>query len=361
MNTETDSKLNSHSSMIHYRMPRDLNSFSRNDLNPVIDWLKKCIKPGRTLVYFASGRRIDPEYARLNYENVILVDHAFRNSLYDGKKIICLGLDAIVAVYVMKMADVKIDCFVCVNEGIVEGGKIYRYAIANDAFMGYCFPLFADRLIHIGYKGHYCYPEYFHLKKHFLDLPYSDKKEVTPLDSEYINPAIFSPHEGSRAQITILEKKSTLGHSFDVGKITVHVKHASIWDYSEELDAFFVRFEDQDGQKHIYEELESKIIDLKDYSKGNTCFTAESKKRINELCKENNFSKIGFVPNGIDYLDLAKSLSEGDNNLKEIYYFHLNKNDFGYLYKEKSMRKELDIKKAIRVHYDWMDIDSTKK
>src|ERR1035437_3006140 len=125
-------------------------------------------------------------------------------------------------------------------------------------FLGYCFPLFSDRLVHIGYKEYYSGVEYYHLREHYLDLPFNDKRTLSIEDSENINPSIFSPTNGFKAEVTLLDKKSTLEHSFKVGKMIVHVKHASIWEYKDDLDVLFVSYENND-QKTIVDNIESKV------------------------------------------------------------------------------------------------------
>jgi len=323
---------------------------TNENIDLVINWLREKIKPGKTLVYFASGNRIDSEYQNLNFENIILVDYGFRDCSYDGKKIFCLALDSIVAVFVLKKLDIKIDCFVCINEGLYEGGG--KYAINSDMFLGYCFPLFTDKLVHIGYKEYYCGDEYFHLREHFLDLPFKDRSTLSIEDSEYINPSIFSPCNGDKALVTLLEKKSILKHSFKVGKMKVHVKHASIWEYRDNLDALFISYENND-QKTIVENLESKVIDMKSVLKpSRSSFSHADIDYIHELCARNNYEKIGFTPFGHDYMGLVHSLEKkGITSIKEVSIFHLNKDDLKYLYREKLMkRNDFDPSEAICIY-----------
>jgi len=242
-----DNKL-SPSMKINYRTPSDLTEFTNENLLSIINWMSQFIKLGRTLVYFASGTHVYNEYKSLAYENVILVDYSFKQCCYDGDKIFTLSLDALMAVYVLKRLNVKIDCLVCINEGLYEGGG--KYSINSDSFLGYCFPLFSDRLMHLGIKNYYCGSEYFHQRTHYLDLPYSEKMILTPKDENYILPLIFSPHQGHRAEVTLLETKSDREHCFNCGEISIHVVHGSIWDKAEKLDLLLVGCEN-DYQKLV--------------------------------------------------------------------------------------------------------------
>jgi len=314
------------SMILSCRMSSKMNELCKENLVPIICWLKLFIKPGKTLVYFASGTHINDEYKNLNYENVILVDHSFKNCSYDGEKIICLGLDAIVAVFVLRQLNIKIDFLICINEGLYEGGG--RYSLNSDSFLGYCFPLFSEKLIHLGIKNYYCGNEYFHQRTHYLDLPYNEKKILTPIDKGYISPSIFST-EGYRASVTLLENKSGTNYSFKSGGITVHVKHSSIFDFEDKLDVLFLQYENS-CQKMTFERLEHKLVDLR----------GEDNNSISKFCINNQYEKIGLIPNGSDYIDLVKSLSESDNHIKEIYFFHLNKGDFKSLYNETNENRD---------------------
>lgn len=349
-----DNKL-SPSMKINYRTPHDLNEFANENLLSIINWMSQFIKLGRTLVYFASGTHIYNEYKSLAYENVILVDYSFKQCCYDGDKIFTLSLDALMAVYVLKRLNVKIDCLVCINEGLYEGGG--KYSLNSDSFLGYCFPLFADRLIHLGIKDYYCGNEYFHQRTHYLDLPYNEKNVITPIDNDYISPLIFSPQQGHRAEVTVLENKSDKVHRFNRDGILLSIIHGSIWDDAEKLDLLFVGYEN-DYQKSVFQKIENKTIDLKSFEKKNGRFTLEAKKSINELCLDNQIERIGFIPNGVCYLDLAVFLANtGQNNLKEICFFHLNKDDYKSLYKEKFLKREWNLKSAHCIYRENFDND----
>jgi len=119
--------------------------------------LKKRMRPGKTLVYFASGGRVREEYYSLPYDNVILVDYTFRDRQCTvrrcGGNVICIGLDALEAVWLFRTTGVKIDAFVAINEGLSEGGG--RYVINSDIFLGYALPVLADPFIHIGMVEYY--------------------------------------------------------------------------------------------------------------------------------------------------------------------------------------------------------------
>ena len=307
----------------------------------LINWLKPLLKKGKNLVYFASGTFVNPEYKKLNYANVFLVDKSFRQSTYDGKKIFCLNLECIEAVNLFKALDIKIHCFVCLNEGLAEGGG--EYPINSDFFLGYCFPLFAPKLLHIGCKEYYSGREYHHIRHHFLDLPFKEKNEISPESEDYIPPQIFS-YLGSSATITELKRKFKRKHKVPSAALAVYVEHNSIWSAANELDAIFLRF-DSEFQKRMIEKFHRNVFPIK-YKRYELyawfyCIPGPSYKtydteEIIDLCKMNNYKKIGLIPNAMNYTKQIELFEKQGNGFpSEIHFYHLNKGDFAELYNKK--------------------------
>jgi hypothetical protein len=283
------------------------------------------IKPGKTLVYFASGNRVDEEYKNLKYDNVILVDYTFKHCSYDGNKIFSLCLDAIVAVYILKQLNVKIDCYVSVNEGIYEGGG--KYSLNSNYFLNFCFPLFSDTVLYMANKKeYYAGSEYANLRKHYLELPFKSKRTVLPEDAEYISPIIFSPYEGYRAEVFLFVNKLDSNSSFNCGDIPIHVHKNSIWNSEEELDVIYVGFENN-YQKAIFEKLEPKIIDTANFNLINReCINDIN--LVNAHFTDKNIKKVGIMTNGSYYFDLTKFLSlEINKDVEEIHFFNLENAD----------------------------------
>lgn len=310
-------------------------------LKSIIKWMKPLLKKGKNLVYFASGPWVKPEYKKLNYANVILVDKGFEQNSYDGKKIFCLKLECIEAVNLFKALEIKIHCFVSINEGLWEGGG--EYPINSDLFLGYCFPLFPSKLLHIGCKSYYHSPEYTHIRHHFLDLPFKEKTELSPDSEDYIPPIIFSDL-GNRATMTELKRKYKRKHKVPSAVLDVYVERNSIWSAANELDAMFIRF-DSEFQKAKIEQFHRNVFPVKYYiSHCNDMFYGNREPRyktydteeIIDLCKRYNYKKIGLIPNGMNYTNQIKLFEEQGNGFpSEIHFFHLNKDDFKELYEKK--------------------------
>lgn len=107
--------------------------------------IKSAIKNGKTLLYLASGNNTDG-FSELPFDNVILVDLGFEDTKTVGNLLI-LKMDAIEAVFLLSTLNVKIDAFVCINEGLYEGGG--NYPINSNWFMGLLMLLLKTEYIHI--------------------------------------------------------------------------------------------------------------------------------------------------------------------------------------------------------------------
>lgn len=295
----------------------------------VIEWIKPLLKSGKNLVYFASGTNVNPEYKKLKYENVFLIDYCFRQNSYDGKKIFCLKLDNIEAVNLFIILSIKIHLFVGLNEGLYDGGG--RYPINSDSFLGFCFPLFTDKLLHIGCKEYYCNNEFAHLRQHFLDLPFQNKIELDSKSLDYISPSIFSDL-GHRASFTELNTKVNKIQKIPSSALDIYVEHNSIWSAKDELDAIFTRF-DTEFQKTMIQKFNRNVFPIKSYCMYEPQYKTYDTNEIIELCQKNNFRKIGLVPNGMNYTNQIKLFEQLVNGFPNVIrYFHLNKDDFKELY-----------------------------
>lgn len=303
-------------------------------------WIKPLLNKGKSLVYFASGTYINPEYNRLKYSNIILVDNEFRQNSYNGKNIFCLKMDCIEAVYLFKRLNVIINCFVGLNEGLYEGGG--KYAINSDCFLGYCFPILADKLMHIGYPDYYQGFNYAHVRKNYLNLPYEEKEVIDNKDTDYVSPSVFS-WWGSKAIVTVLNRKSKKEMNFQIKDIRITIKHDSIWSEIKNIDAAFVKYENN-FQKEKVESLENKAYAIKDYQHSVGILSILTVRKydggfdidgILNLTIKSQWVRIGIVPNLWDLSSLFSRIESMQFvHLKEIIFYHLNKNDYSELYKK---------------------------
>ena len=308
---------------------------STTNFYKTVNWVKSKIKPGKNLVYFASGGKVKEPYFDLPYDNIFLVDFDFRNNDHVGDKIFCLKLDCICAVKIFELIGIKIDCFVCINEGLFEGGG--KYPINADVFLGYCFPILEDPFLHIGYPGYYSTKKYTHYRKHYLDLPYDKKIELSSETESQINPDIFAERYEGLGKIFELSNKSKRSKKIQFDNITVTVKHMSIWSDKKQLDAIFTRSSSSSYVQKKLQSLENNVFMISYTSSTRVQEDMPSTydiRDIIELCALKKFEKIGLVPNGssnyIKQIETFERLSRGYP--KKITYYHLNKDDYKALY-----------------------------
>lgn len=299
----------------------------------------------KTLVYFASGF-YDPEYQEVDYDRIILVDDCFKNkrwypeSIFTKGKVTCLGMDCLESIPYLKNENVTIDCFVCINEGLREGGG--RYPINSDFFLGYVMPLLRDTYIHIMNPGYYRVygPGGLHVT---MDLPY-EMTELSENEKDYINPFTFS-HWNFRNRLPKVFRmtriSNTQSYAFN-DRLKVSIHHDSIWNHYDTLDLLAISITDQ-GQADYF------LSDPKTLAIRNDCIDSRSWNysprsrrsylssdslptihRVFEFCKNSRIEKVGITPWALgDYHPFIERLIHFKEDYpKEIHLFHLNKDDY---------------------------------
>ena len=270
-----------------------------------------------TLVYFASGPN-RKEYQNLDFDKVYLIDNCFRSrqsrnpNIIQVGKVICLGMDCLESIELLKKDCVQIDCFVSLNEGLYEGGG--HYAINSDMFLGYSMPLLKDKYIHIMNKN------YYHGRYNVsMDLPFKCK-EITKDYVDYLDPFIFSKDNYHKSHARVYQM-SKIQNRYEI-KLNKHIKlsivHDSIWNFYGVLETLVISFSEQ-GQCEFFDKL-PKVINLKKQKIDN----------IFSYCIENKINKIGLTPWGRgNYEYFCEKLKVHSAMYpKEIILFHLNKNDY---------------------------------
>ena len=298
-----------------------------------INLLQQNLNPGKILVYFASGTTIKEEYYSLPYSNIILVDKAFRNNKLEGDKVFCLKKDCLAAVKLFKTLNITIDCFVCINEGLIDGGG--SFPINSDNFIGYCSQILNSSLIHVGQPDYNkSMSENLHYRKHYLDIPYENKIELNDSSPAYIDPKIFSTgysyRNGKVHQISF-ETKTPRKITFN--NVTINIKHGSIWDDQSILDGLFLNIREIEIRENL-ELFEEKIYFFRNqHSRYNNEKRWYSFSEVIALCTSKKLDKIGLVPHRGDYLEEVNEFKNNPSEYpKEVTYYHLNKGDYKDLY-----------------------------
>jgi hypothetical protein len=155
-----------------------------------------------------------------------------------------------------------------------------------------------------------------------MDLPYK-MQEISKNEKDYINPFTFSKdsyHKGHAKVYKMTRILNTQNLEFNP-KLKVSVHHDSIWDHYDHLDLIAISFTQQ-GQGTYFDTV-NKTINL----------NSTSIYKVFEHCKVNSIEKVGFTPWGKgsynSFINLLQNFK--DDYPKEIFLFHLNKNDYKYI------------------------------
>ena len=285
----------------------------------------------KTLVYFASGEyhsRYEELALSKSFDKIYLVNkhfdkhykspgNKFTNLFFKNKErhVVCLEMDAIKACDKLKELNVKIDYFVCVNEGLYEGGGTYK--INSDFFMGYCMPLLQDEYVHIMDLNYYAHRPH-------MNWPFK-KQEIFSGDERFIDASIFTT-EGLKGNGNVFIMKKELSHKQIASEqIKVFLKRDSIWSDYNTLDYVGIL-----PDKHVAPDINNYLL-----KKGKVHnIRCDSFSDIITYCNVNRIEKLGLMPwmRG-DYHDILKELKGFNQEYpKEIHFYHLNCTDYKLLY-----------------------------
>ncbi len=337
---------------IHYNESRVKKFMHFTDFDFYVNLLDNTlIKSGKTLLYLASGTDKLDRYNEIEgYSNIILVDYEFHDTITieysESKRIVCLNLDAYIAIQVLLMLNHTIDTVVILNEGLNMGGG--NITIAENA-LALLFPVMLEETMIICSRKYYKMSHiYKPAKKHnWINLPFHTKTVLNQGDDGYINPDFFTTYDFCKGigEVYLLKNKITTSHSFRRGRINVHVMHSSMYNHLDKIDLGLTLFENG-LQEEIFRTGINNVLNWKGIYK---CSRKISKNitiekqydlnnvyDLNQLCIDKDIHSLGLIPSGIDYLQFIDDLNSMENEITDIYFFHLHHGDLKSLYKIES-------------------------
>ncbi|WP_210487325.1 hypothetical protein [Rufibacter aurantiacus] len=303
---------------------------SQQELHSLTLLLRERLQSGRNLVYYASGREVRDAYFALPFDHVVLVDYCFQKTFNIKKNVITIGLTALQATAVFKEAGIRFDAFVCINEGLWEGGG--SYPINGNWSMGTILPVLKEKYLHIScpkYYGHRRWKKMFNLPHQAVLL--DDKAEG------YINPTVFSDyhHNGNGFCVWQVTKQPGSPASFLAGNRKVTVQRKNIWDDYDVLNSLLVRCSPHEARNL------QKVA-----PKASPLMKTDSNEQILSYCTLHRIEKLGLTPwRGGQYNSFINFLKANETRFpypKEVYFYHLHQNDFKQLYEFAGVRTELD-------------------
>ncbi|TXK30861.1 hypothetical protein FVR03_20180 [Pontibacter qinzhouensis] len=277
--------------------------------------LSEKLKKGRNAVYYASGTIVKERYQSLPYDTIVLVDVAFRQPITVVGKVICLALWSTYATALFKELGIQLDAYITGNDGLAEGGGLFP--LNSNHSLSNILPVLKETYIHIAFPDQYRRK----WKKLFEDMPLTSII-LSPSDSDFINPAIFSSMKkpGSCWRVT---KKAEAPASFRLGNRTIIIQRQNIWE-DQDKGTLFVRC--PPNEAHNLKAVAPNVEILKDY-------TFE---QILRFCNRNETKVLRLSPwlrgNYSYFLQYLKANEIIQPYPKTIHFYHLHKNDFQQLY-----------------------------
>jgi hypothetical protein len=132
---------------------------------------------------------VDYKVQRIDFENGvsdwnIVKSNPAVKKIYKRGKVYCIEMDCLEAVEYFKRENIRIDCFVCLNEGLFEGGGYYP--INSDKFMKKVNPILNENYIHLMKKEYYG-------KGNECSFDFMNNMlEIDSNNENYLSPSIFS-------------------------------------------------------------------------------------------------------------------------------------------------------------------------
>jgi HEAT repeat protein len=193
---------------------------------------------GKSVLIYLSSCVFKEEYLHLPYDYIVLNSFLFRKreqreniQLVEGK-VLLMPFDNEKTIRLMIDAGLKINCFVGIQDGCVDGGN--HECINSQTFFSRLSPLIKDECLYItNHLFNYRKPKGNRIHLDFLALA----RESIPFD-----PACLSrePSDMARWKYFTVQRPVLESVFFKVGKIDIHVHHTSIWDYKEKMDGWVI-------------------------------------------------------------------------------------------------------------------------
>ncbi|XZE56638.1 hypothetical protein SH139x_002761 [Planctomycetaceae bacterium SH139] len=288
------------------------------------------IKPqDRNLLYLAAGPSDRPNYASVPFDRVVLVDQAIP-AIRVSEKVLSVRSDCTDFVWECISQGVKFDAVVIINEGCQEGGG--SYPLHSDFFLGMLTQIVRENYVHLACPSYYetCFRS-MRMNKRFLDIPFNNEL-INSSHSAYIDPEIFSSW-GARSRVWLM-RRSHRSRRFQVGGMTIYIRHASLWDEESSYDTFLIPY--RLTRSHAFGKIpayvRNRICTIRPLrSTADADFTSFTQFMTETRNKE---TRVAIAPwaNG-QYQEAIQAILSSPNPKLELHFCHLQQNDFADLYR----------------------------
>ena len=277
-------------------------------------------KPMKTLAYFGCGIE-EMDFSNFNYDRIILVDYHLKihNKNFEEvieKKIIikmaCASLDAIA---ILKQKNIKVDCYISINEGLIEGHG--DYPLNGSYFLSYLAPILNDTYFHIYAPSYYGTTDIKPLcnKKNFKNSSFNI---LDPVSIESTGVIASKLNNGGNFPLKsyLLKRKRDIV-VFDDPNANFKIIYGNIWEHEPDLDVLFLTLNKK------YSPFLKQLKKIEWFEKGVFPFDKLENLNINEV------KKIGIIPwYSKNYNEELQKITEfAAKSGIEITLFFVDKND----------------------------------
>lgn len=260
-------------------------------------------------IYFASGDYFEDFHdsiQTMKVNKLILVDYQFKESIIIDN-IAIIALEATDAIKLFKYFNIQFDVFICLNDGVNEGGGWYN--MHSQYFIAYVMPILKNPYIHI-YSQKYLGVED---NRHINDIGY------TPTEIEIDGNTNFLKYKPEHINIYKMTKDDVYKEVYINGDFKINIINKSIWLDEHILDRMYIR-----SRKEFYyftRTARTKLIYTKK-STGNNYI-------ITRVLNTHQLHIVGSMPIGAS--NYKTFLRETKTLKGEINLYHLNSNDYSYI------------------------------
>lgn len=285
----------------------------------------------KKVLLYVSSTAYNERYQELPFDYVILnrLDSQIRSMQLVDDKVILMPYDNNKALRLLKNAKVKIQCFVGIQDGCVDGGN---YECVNSPqFFGRLSPILDDKVIYItnhwsisnGAYGNNVVNGNGFFNSHYRKVEIDDTFPQIAPEFRFCN----NESDDKRKIFVAIKKRTNLPDlSFKLGNIEIKVSHASVWDYEDDFNCL------------IHSLLRSKNQYLAGVQRRHYADTTRYENNIQILLDDANTKKwehIGTIPfmnnSYQEFIELCRNW-QGEYP-KSIHLCHLEDRDLAYLRK----------------------------
>lgn len=302
-------------------------------------------KSFRTFLFLASGHQHLERFSYLPFNNTICVDYQIEDyscfRIADNKRIYAIPTDVITAFSILKEVGIVVDVL-CENNSGENLGFGSGYSLSSQLILSTGLPVFNPaKLIIIGSKHYQKNNGNYLIYKNYLKLGYGLRKELKSdelerykldFDSQLLT---LYPQSSASLNYYILENRvNSVEKVFIYKGKSVHLVQGNIFDRIEDFDVSFLIFRSKYQYTHFRNNYPN-VVDARGcYRIDNKVLDFNSDTDLTKAVENIGCQSISFIPQNNKEKDWVKLLGELSKvkDLTDIYFFHIDINDFTQLY-----------------------------